>query len=187
MTPGTPTWIPTFTADKKAVENITIDGTQDILGAETVQLTGETQPTTGDYADADLKGGATWADMVSNQFGAKTARNGIKPILKFDHQLARLKFYLRAGNEQAAVNMWDKTTSTWVKRDAPTFTDGKPTDGNTFTSESGVYITRISALNMTNIINLDFTNGVKASRNTTAQATKFNLMSTPESGKTWLL
>lgn len=43
-----------------------------------------------------------WTEPRKYQLGARTARKGIVPALKFNHQLTRLKFFVRAGSESAA-------------------------------------------------------------------------------------
>lgn len=70
-----------------AISNIVINGTQDIMGAKTKPAEELTNWT------------STLADWA---FSARTARAKVTPVLTFDHQLARLKFYVRAGSHKTA-------------------------------------------------------------------------------------
>ena len=58
------------------------------------------------YKDIATSLGGEWTTLMNYQFGARTARKGIVPVLKFEHQLARLKFFVRAGSESAAGYEW---------------------------------------------------------------------------------
>lgn len=74
---------PTVNEDKMQV-NITVDGTQDVLGAKTT--------------DPNLAGtGLTTADIYS----AKAARANIQPTLEFKHLMTRLTFEAYPGSESA--------------------------------------------------------------------------------------
>ena len=57
---------------------------------------------------------AEWTELMKYQFGARTARKGIVPVLKFEHQLARLKFFVRAGSQSAAG--YEYKASQWAER-----------------------------------------------------------------------
>lgn len=107
----------TITADTKTVTGVTINGTQDLLSAKTIALrTEDATETDSPYYDfaTHLPTSDTWANLVQNyQFGARTARNNIIPVLKFTHQLARLKFFVRAGDAKAAAKKWNTGTSQW--------------------------------------------------------------------------
>lgn len=97
--------------DNKTVSNIFINGQQDIMGARTKEFT-EANYFTGNDAVT-----AAFNDMVGWDFSARTARNKIHPILKFEHQLARLKFFVKAGSDKTAEykyvdNGWVKNQST---------------------------------------------------------------------------
>ena len=89
------------------VTGIQIKGWQDIMGARTKEFT------EANYKPADFTG--NWADMTGWDFSARTARNKIKPILKFEHQLARLKFFVRAGSDQTAL-MEKNAQGEWVEK-----------------------------------------------------------------------
>lgn len=89
------------------VTGIQIKGWQDIMGARTKEFT------EANYKPADFTG--NWADMTGWDFSARTARNKIKPILKFEHQLARLKFFVRAGSDQTAL-MEKNAQGAWVEK-----------------------------------------------------------------------
>lgn len=111
---GNPTTVPPtvkIEKDNKTVSNIIINGQQDIMGARTKGFT-EANYFTGNNAVT-----ATFTDMVGWDFSARTARNKIHPILKFEHQLARLKFFVKAGSDKTAEykyvdNGWVKNQST---------------------------------------------------------------------------
>ena len=89
------------------VTGIQIKGWQDIMGARTKEFT------EANYKPADFTG--NWADMTGWDFSARTARKKIKPILKFEHQLARLKFFVRAGSDQTAL-MEKNAQGAWVEK-----------------------------------------------------------------------
>lgn len=109
------------------VQNIIIDGTQDLLAANTIAipdslLTGDVfndkaMGYAGAYKDAVAAlynngtnpDAATYKTMVEKQFSARTARNNFTPILNFKHTLARLKFHVKAGKgTDAALNYMGK-------------------------------------------------------------------------------
>lgn len=140
---------PTSKATSMMVNGITIDGTQDILGAATIALPTEQNTANADAPYYIANAISEWAKLVSDyQFSARTARNKIKPILKFEHQLARLQFYIRAGNETAAELEYDATTSLWKERES---TDTQPVS-------LGMQVTRITLNEMVNKINMNLTN-----------------------------
>ena len=74
------------------IKDITITGSQDIMGARTKEFTKDNYGS--DFTGTDF------LQMTDWDFSARTARNGIKPILQFEHQLARLKFFVRAGSDK---------------------------------------------------------------------------------------
>lgn len=76
------------------IKDITITGSQDIMGARTKEFT------EANYGQSAGFTGADFLQMTGWDFSARTARNGIKPILQFEHQLARLKFFVRAGSDK---------------------------------------------------------------------------------------
>lgn len=114
------------------VKDITINGTQDIMGARTIPFT---EANTVKY---DNK----WSTDLNNwAFSARTARNDVKPILKFEHQLARLKFYVRAGKGSD---------------NAPLYTDKNNTANNLPNGESAaMYVTALSVKDMVSVIDMD--------------------------------
>ena len=82
---ATTTAAPAIAGDKLSVE-ITVDGSQDVLGAKTT--------------DPDLSGTnptLTTADLYS----AKAARQNIQPELEFNHLMSRLTFEAYPGNDNA--------------------------------------------------------------------------------------
>lgn len=100
---------PSITATEKKVTGVTIDGTQDLLAAKTIDMAENDASATDPesfYKDIATSLGGEWTTLMNYQFGARTARKGIVPVLKFEHQLARLKFFVRAGSESAAGYEW---------------------------------------------------------------------------------
>ena len=93
---------PSITATEKKVTGVTIDGTQDLLAAKTIDMAENDASATDPesfYKDIATSLGSEWTTLMNYQFGARTARKGIVPVLKFEHQLARLKFFVRAGSK----------------------------------------------------------------------------------------
>lgn len=106
---------PSITATEKKVTNVTIDGTQDLLAAKTIDMAENDANTEGSfYKEIATTLSSEWTELMKYQFGARTARKGIVPVLKFEHQLARLKFFVRAGSASAAGYEWQ--TNQWVER-----------------------------------------------------------------------
>ena len=133
--------------ETKEIKSIKINGSQDIMGAKTKEFTQE------NYAPAGFTT-AQWDALNGWNFSARTARNKIHPILKFEHQLARLKFFVRAGSEQTASMKYDG--SAWAEK----ATKGTTTDavGATIadpTSTTAMYVTDLRALGMVDLIDLD--------------------------------
>jgi len=81
-----PATYPALSGDKYTVE-ITVDGSQDVLGAKTVEPT----PTA-------LSGAGITSDDL---YSAKAARAGIQPELKFNHMMTRLTFDAFPGSAAA--------------------------------------------------------------------------------------
>ena len=143
----------TITADTKTVTGVTINGTQDLLSAKTIALrTEDATETDSPYYDfaTHLPTSDTWANLVQNyQFGARTARNNIIPVLKFTHQLARLKFFVRAGDAKAAAKKWNTVTSQWDEN-----ADGA--------NKLGMQVTKIMLTEMVSKVDMDLENGTSA-------------------------
>ena len=97
------------------------------------------------YKDIATSLGSEWTEVMKYQFGARTARKGIVPVLKFEHQLARLKFFVRAGSESAAGYEWQ--ASQWVERKSSDAAD-KPL---------GMQVTKITLKDMANVVDMDLT------------------------------
>ena len=95
------------------------------------------------YKDIATTLSGEWTELMKYQFGARTARKGIVPVLKFNHQLARLKFFVRAGSESAAGYKYEG--SNWVER--------KSTDGQDKTL--GMQVTKITLKDMVNVVDMD--------------------------------
>lgn len=118
-----------------AITGITINGTQDIMGAKTKPFT-----STDNYANYTTEL-APWA------FSARTARNEIDPILKFEHQLARVKFFVKAGSQSAAI--YDNADPTTPKAGLD--------DANAATT-SAMYVTGISIPNLHTTLSMTLNN-----------------------------
>lgn len=74
---------------KQAYIDFVMDGTQDIMTAHAVPSASQIEAVGG-------------VDFKNRFFSAWTARKGQNPNLKFQHELTRLKFFIKAGNETAA-------------------------------------------------------------------------------------
>ena len=129
------------TANNITISGITIDGTQDIMGAKTKPFTSTTNYA--GYTD----------DLVPWAFSAKTARNEIDPILTFEHKLARVKFFVKAGSWSAALHNEDGSPKQAKTADA--------------TSTGAMYITAIKAQDM----HSEFTMTLNENGITTSDAT----------------
>lgn len=139
---------PSITATEKKVTGVTIDGTQDLLAAKTIDMATDDASATDPesfYKDIATTLSSEWTELMKYQFGARTARKGIVPVLKFEHQLARLKFFVRAGSESAAGYKWQ--TSQWVERKSSDAAD-KPL---------GMQVTKITLKDMANVVDMDLT------------------------------
>ena len=141
---------------EKAVETVSagaatlkviIDGTQDILTAQTAPFTD--QKTGSAYESQDIKEPdgteSTWSAIANNSFSAWSARRGVVPILNFQHKLSRLRFFVRAGEKEAAA--WDNDGSTWNPRDKETV--------NGVQEAMGVFITSLVTDELTNEFTVD--------------------------------
>ena len=133
------------------VNNITIDGTQDIMGARTIPFTDANTAKYDNKWTADLN---DWA------FSARTARAEVRPILKYEHQLARLKFYVRAGSHKTAQYGENNT-------------ENKTADDQS----TAMYVTALSVSDLANIIdmNLNDNGAISTTKNAAAIATEFQL------------
>ena len=168
-----------FTTTEAKVTGLTIDGSQDILAASTIKLA-EAYDENSPYMDQEntLLTNTNWVDMFNNQFSARTARNGITPILNFEHQLARLRFYVKSGNAESGA-VYEKVDDAYTKRST---TENIAVDENdsrpTYELHNGaIYITDIIANDMADVIDLDLKEQT-ASKNGTS-TTEFYLKSSP--------
>ena len=98
-----------------------------------------------DAANANPSITATEKKVTGVTIGARTARKGIVPVLKFEHQLARLKFFVRAGSESAAGYKYEG--GQWVERQS--------SDGTSTTL--GMQVTKITLKDMANVVDMDLT------------------------------
>lgn len=139
---------PNITATEKKVTGVTINGTQDLLAAKTIDMTANDAQTDGSfYKDIATTLTTEWSELMNYQFGARTARKGIVPVLKFEHQLARLKFFVRAGSQSAAGYEYQ---GGWTER--------KSNDAAAKTL--GMQVTKITLKDMANVIDMDLTTPV---------------------------
>lgn len=116
-------------SDGKLSLGITVNGTQDVLGAKTKSLTQD-----------DLPGTITVNDLYS----AKAARQSIQPELEFKHLMTRLTFEAYPGNDNAktvyvtgikvrALNAYDPENASETEYNTPVGTlDIAGTPANTF-------------------------------------------------------
>ena len=91
------------------VENLTIDGAQDLLGARTKEVNPTNYPSPVDPDDI------TAFNAVSPErgFSAWAARRKIQPILDFKHLLTRFTFTVEAAEQSAAEWYWDSSDDTF--------------------------------------------------------------------------
>lgn len=144
------------------IKDITITGSQDIMGARTKEFTEDNYGS--DFTGTDF------LQMTDWDFSARTARNGIKPILQFEHQLARLKFFVRAGS--------DKTirSTNWV--------EVNDKDGNAVKSDA-MHVTAITVKKMYNDLEMNLNdNGAITTSTTTpvGEIVEFSLLSRGDDG-----
>lgn len=132
--PGVDGYTVTMTANEKSVNNIKLNGHRDIMGARTTDRSTDNTVVTN--------------DLLSWLYSARTARNEVHPVLKFQHQLARLKFFVRAGSESASDSIWDATQSKWTER--PTVA----TTVSGITTEA-MYVTGLTVNKMTDAVNMN--------------------------------
>lgn len=102
----------------KTISGITIDGTNDIMAAGTLAVT------QGNYSAVAHEPGAapgtslsdSWETIAKQSFSAWSARRGIQPTLVFEHKLARLRFFVKAGDGSASTHEWNSGSSQWTPR-----------------------------------------------------------------------
>ncbi len=178
------------------VSGIVIDGTQDLLAANT-EVIPETEPTepTAPYYHAVQAFTGDYDEMVDKQFSARTARNGFTPILNFEHTLARLQFFVKSGKgSDAALNYVDPETAQEVARDnypvdasnwAETDATADDYDDWEELEEKGmlngaIYVTGVKLLGVYDNVELDLVNQTANIKEGSAIAANgFTLMSTP--------
>ena len=154
---------PTIANGTAKVTGITIDGSKDIMGARTKAYD---QTNYGNLYNSEL---TQWA------FSARTARNNIKPVLKFEHQLARLKFFVRAGSDKTALKYKgkdDNNNDIVVDRTNALKQDDQGND--IAMSTEAMYVTELSALDMVNKIDMDLNKDGKIETTKAADATDTN-------------
>ena len=176
----------TFNATTAMVNNITIDGTQDIMAAKTLPIPTQ-RPAVGEAykaASDAITDDNTYADMVAKQFSARTARNNFTPVLNFKHSLARLKFFVRSGKGSDAATHWmgeDGQTATkrpkYNNLDAAWTGDGAYADYADY-ADGAIYVTEVKVLDMVQNINLNLMTH-QAEVTSENENTFFTLKSTP--------
>lgn len=97
---ATPTATPAVSDGKMQVE-ITVDGTQDVLGAKTVPAKWEklTVAQKGQFADETEYN--TYISSSGKLYSASAARKLVQPRLEFNHLMTRLTFEAYPGNDNA--------------------------------------------------------------------------------------
>lgn len=133
--------------DNRKITGLKIDGTQDIMAALTLPVNAD------NYGDAEEPVGSSdtqidWDKCVAQSFSAWAARRGIQPILNFEHKLARLRFFVKAGDAPAAAKEWDG--STWQDRLADLDGNGEPE------TTKAVQITSITIDDLQSALDLSF-------------------------------
>lgn len=132
-----------FNVSTKTISKIEIDGSQDLLAAITAPIPAEDPAAGKPYYGANLQG-ADWATMANQSFSAWSARRKVQPVLEFEHKLARLKFYVKAGEKEAAAKEWKE--GQWVEKN-------KVEVGGQQVSPA-VNVTQIYVENMDNILDM---------------------------------
>ncbi|MDY2642436.1 MAG: hypothetical protein SOW01_08700 [Mediterranea sp.] len=100
--------------DNKTIKGLIIDGTQDIMTAGTMEVSQEKYAGTAQALPGETQNEDWWTKAKNQSFSAWSARRGIQPTLVFEHQLARLRFFVKAGDASAAAKKWD---GAWTDRE----------------------------------------------------------------------
>lgn len=165
----------TFTVATKTISNIIIDGSQDLLAAVTAPIP-TADPSLGQPYYGAVMGDTDWDTMAKQSFSAWSARRNVQPNLTFEHKLARLRFYVKAGGPEAADSIWNTTSSVWQKRDdvAVSGTNYSP----------AVTITQINVLGLDSIVDMQLSRAatgdqltVPLTLNTNSKPATFSLKS----------
>lgn len=135
------------------ITDIEIDGTQDIMAAVAKEVNSANYPT----ATAPVGGeeNIDWDTAPSKSFSAWSARRKIQPILNFEHKLARLRFFVKAGEASAAAKEWINTDPKQWKDRAPVTAKDK-TGQDVPNASTAVTITSIEVLGLDNKLQLVF-------------------------------
>lgn len=123
----------------KTISAITIDGTNDIMAAGTLAVTEQNYGSVAHEPGAATSLTGDWTTIAKQSFSAWSARRGIQPTLVFEHKLARLRFFVKAGDETASTHKWNGS-SEWIPRDVVPVSDG---EGGTRDVTQAVQITSI--------------------------------------------
>ena len=169
--------------DNRKITGLSIDGTQDIMAALTLPVNDE------NYSPSEPVGSTStlnWGTYAAQSFSAWAARRGIQPILNFEHKLARLRFFVKAGDPTAASKTWNNTQ--WEDRP---LVDTEDEDTNPDASQA-VKITSIKIDGLQSALDLSFVteesiDKSKLEPNTTEVKTTFTLMGPDTDGEKKLL
>ena len=157
------------------IEGLIIDGTQDIMTARTMDVTSANYPNAKEPDGSEI---SDWDKTKAQSFSAWSARRGIQPTLLFEHKLARLRFFVKAGDESAAAKKWDTSSGTWIDRELADV-DGDHTGETT----KAVQITEISIENMAKTLDMQLSStGNTLTEQENSEKGTFVLMQKPSSG-----
>lgn len=132
----------TLAAETKTVSGITIDGTQDLMAAQTKEVNAT------NYPDATIEWDTDNTNLkVEDQpkmFSAWAARRGIQPALVFEHLLTRLQFNVIAGQASAAGQYYNDDATDW----APNQVTGTPEGATSENQSTAVFVKAIRVKNV---------------------------------------
>ena len=134
--------------ETQSITDITIDGTQDIMTAGTKEVNLSIYGPINGIGDGS--GETPWETAAKQSFSAWSARRGIQPILNFEHKLARLRFFVKAGEKSAASKVWNSSGNTWDEVIKVPVTSGESEN-----QSQAVQITSVKLLGVADKINLE--------------------------------
>ena len=161
--------------DNKTIKGLIIDGTQDIMTAGTMEVSQEKYAGTAQALPGETQNEDWWTKAKNQSFSAWSARRGIQPTLVFEHKLARLRFFVKAGDESAAAKKWNGTNA-WIDRELANV------DGIGEVTKA-VQITGISIENMAKTLDMQLSStGNTLTEQENSDKGTFVLMQKPTSG-----
>ena len=161
--------------DNKTIKGLIIDGTQDIMTAGTMEVSQEKYAGTAQALPGETQNEDWWTKAKNQSFSAWSARRGIQPTLVFEHKLARLRFFVKAGDESAAAKKWNGTNA-WIDRELANV------DGIGVVTKA-VQITGISIENMAKTLDMQLSStGNTLTEQENSDKGTFVLMQKPTSG-----